>query len=35
MDFLSNPLVLAGMGVALVALVGLMIFMRMKKKDDE
>jgi len=35
MDFLSNPLVLGGMFVALVALVGLMIFMRMKKKDDE
>jgi len=35
MDFLSNPLFIGGMCVALVALVGLMIFMRMKKKDDE
>jgi hypothetical protein len=35
MDFLSEPLVLAGMGLALVALIGVMIFMRMKKNDDE
>jgi len=34
MDFLSNPLVLGGMVVALLALVGLMVFMRMKKNDD-
>jgi LPXTG-motif cell wall-anchored protein len=35
MDFLSNPLVLAGMGLALVALIGVMIYMRNKKADDE
>jgi len=34
MDFLSNPFVLGGMGLALVALIGLMVFMRMKKNDD-
>lgn len=34
MDFLSSPLVLGGMGLALVALVGVMVYMRMKKNDD-
>ncbi len=35
MDILSNTYVLVGMVVALLALVGLMVFMRMKKDDDE
>jgi hypothetical protein len=35
MDFLSNTYVLVGMVVALLALIGLMVFMRMKKDDDE
>lgn len=34
-NFLSNPLVLVGMVVALLALIGVMVFMRMKKGDDE
>jgi len=35
MDFLGNTYVMIGMGVALVALIGLMIFLRMKPKDEE
>lgn len=34
MELLSSPLVLGGMGLALVALVGVMVYMRMKKNDD-
>jgi hypothetical protein len=34
-DALGNPLVLAGMGLALVALIGVMIYLRSKKNDDE
>jgi LPXTG-motif cell wall-anchored protein len=34
-DFLSQGWVLAVMGLLLVGLIGLMVFMRMKKKDDE
>lgn len=35
MNFLGNTWVMVGMGVALVALIGLMIFLRMKPKDEE
>lgn len=35
MDFLGEPLVMGGMFVALLALVGLMIFLRKKKKDED
>jgi hypothetical protein len=35
MDFLGNTWVMVGMGVALVALIGIMIFLRMKPRDDE
>ena len=35
MDFLGNTWVMVGMGVALVALIGLMIFLRMKPRDDD
>jgi hypothetical protein len=35
MDFLSNVWVMVGMGVALLSLVGVMIYLRMKPKDDE
>ena len=35
MDFLGNTWVMVGMGVALVALIGLMIFLRMKPKDED
>ncbi len=34
-DFLGNTYVLVGMVVALLALGGLMAYMRMKKGDDE
>jgi hypothetical protein len=34
-DFLSQWYVLAGMGVLLAALIGAMIFIRMKRKDDD
>jgi hypothetical protein len=35
MDFLGNTWVMVGMGVALVALIGVMIFLRMKPRDEE
>jgi hypothetical protein len=35
MDFLGNTWVMIGMGVALVALIGVMIFLRMKPRDEE
>jgi len=34
-DFLSTPWVLGVMGLLLVGLIGVMVFMRMKKKDDD
>jgi hypothetical protein len=34
MDFLGQTWVMVGMGVALVALIGVMIFLRMKPKDE-
>jgi hypothetical protein len=34
MEFLGQPWVMISMGVALVALIGLMIFMRMKPRDE-
>jgi hypothetical protein len=34
MNFLGNTWVMVGMGVALVALIGVMIFLRMKPKDE-
>lgn len=35
MDFLNSTPVMLGMGAILLALIGLMVFMRMKKSDDE
>lgn len=35
MDFLGQTWVMVAMGVALLALIGLMIFMRMKPKDGD
>jgi hypothetical protein len=35
MNFLGNTWVMVGMGVALVALIGVMIFLRMKPRDDD
>mgnify|MGYP001416588520 CR=1 FL=1 len=35
MDFLSNTGVMVGMGVALLALIGVMIYLRMKPRDEE
>ena len=35
MEFLSSWPVMIGMAVALLALIGVMIFLRMKPKDDE
>ena len=35
MDFLSSWPVMIGMAVALLALVGVMIFLRMKPRDEE
>ena len=35
MNFLGNTWVMVGMAVGLLALVGVMIFMRMKPKDEE
>lgn len=35
MDFLGNWWVMAGMFVALLALIGLMIFLRKKKGDED
>jgi hypothetical protein len=35
MDFLGQTWVMVGMGIALVALIGVMIFLRMKPRDEE
>lgn len=35
MNFLGNIWVMVGMGVALLALIGVMIFLRMKPNDDD
>ena len=35
MEFLSSWPVMIGMAIALVALIGVMIFLRMKPRDDE
>ena len=35
MDFLGNTWVMVGMGVALIALIGVMIFLRMKPRDED
>jgi len=35
MDFLGQTWVMVGMALALVALIGIMIFLRMKPKDEE
>jgi hypothetical protein len=35
MNFLGNTYVMVGMGVALVALIGIMIFLRMKPRDED
>lgn len=34
-DFMGQTWVMVTMGLGLLALIGLMIFMRMKPKDDE
>ena len=34
-NFLSDPLVLGGMVVVLFGLIGMMVMMRMKKKDED
>ena len=35
MDFLGQTWVMVGMGLALLALIGVMIFLRMKPKDED
>jgi hypothetical protein len=35
MNFLGNTWVMVGMGVALIALIGVMIFLRMKPRDED
>lgn len=35
MNFLGNTWVMVGMGVALLALIGIMIFLRMKPRDED
>jgi len=35
MDFLGRTEVMIGMGLALVALIGVMIFLRMKPRDED
>ena len=35
MDFLGNTWVMVGMGAALLSLIGVMIFLRMKPRDEE
>jgi hypothetical protein len=35
MNFLGNTWVMVGMGLALVALIGVMIFLRMKPRDED
>jgi hypothetical protein len=34
MDFLGNPWVMVGMGVVLLALIGLLIFLRTRPQDE-
>lgn len=34
-NFLSSPWVMVGMGLALLALIGVMIFLRMKPRDED
>jgi hypothetical protein len=34
-DFLSNPIVLGVMVVLLLGLIGLMVFLRMRPKDED
>lgn len=34
-DFLGNPIVMVGMALLLVGLIGLMIFLRKKPRDDD
>lgn len=35
MNFLGNIWVMVGMGAALLALIGVMIFLRMKPRDED
>lgn len=35
MDFLGQTWVMVGMGVGLLALIGIMIFLRMKPRDED
>jgi hypothetical protein len=35
MNFLGQTWVMVGMGVALLALIGVMIFLRMKPRDED
>jgi hypothetical protein len=35
MNFLGQTWVMVGMGVALIALIGVMIFLRMKPRDED
>jgi hypothetical protein len=35
MEFFSNTGVMIGMGAALLALIGVMIYLRMKPRDEE
>ena len=35
MDFLGQTWVMVGMGVALLSLIGMMIFLRMKPRDED
>ena len=35
MDFLGQTWVMVGMGVAFLALIGVMIFLRMKPRDED
>ncbi len=35
MGFLGNTWVMVGMGAALLALIGIMIFLRMKPRDED
>jgi hypothetical protein len=35
MNFLGQTWVMVGMGIALIALIGVMIFLRMKPRDED
>ena len=35
MKFLGQPWVMVGIGVALIALIGVMIFLRMKPREED